>query len=71
MATADFTAKDIGTLQQKYWDLHRNMMSGAESSVFTILTVHYNLACGTLVPHAAKRPDLQPLLKQVLDFDVM
>jgi len=66
-----FTAKDLGTLTQKYWDLHRNIISGADSAAFTVLTVHYNLACGTLVPHAERRPELQPLLKQVLDFDVV
>jgi hypothetical protein len=42
-------------------------MDGAAA---TLLTIQFNLVAGTLVPFAMKRPELRPLLKKVLDFDV-
>ncbi len=42
-------------------------MDGAAT---TLITIQYNLAAGTLAPFAFKRPDLQPLLKRIMDFDV-
>ena len=41
-----------------------------DGSTTTLLTIQYNLAAGTLGPHAFKRPELRPLLKQIMDFDV-
>lgn len=41
-----------------------------DGTAATLLTTQCNLVAGTLVPHATQRPDLQPLLQQILDFDV-
>lgn len=38
--------------------------------MFTILTIQYNLTIGTLAPFAINNPELQPILQQMLDFDV-
>lgn len=40
-------------------------MDGAAT---TLLTIQYNLAAGTLAPFAFKRPELQPILKKIMDL---
>ena len=41
-----------------------------DGSATTLLTIQYNLAAGTLAPHALKRPELQGLMQKILNFDV-
>ena len=35
-----------------------------------LLSIQCNLAAGTLAPYAESRPELRPLLKQILDFNI-
>ena len=36
----------------------------------TLLTIQYNLAGGTLAPFSIKRPELQPLMEKIINFEV-
>lgn len=35
-----------------------------------IFSIQYNLVAGTIAPYAMKRPDLQPVMEKILNFDV-
>lgn len=39
-------------------------------AAFTLITIQYNLAAGTLAPFIEKRPDLQELMDKILSFEV-
>jgi acyl-CoA oxidase len=67
---AGFTTEDVTYLTDKFWSLHRDYFGPMDCSAYTLLTIQYNLAAGTLGPHALKRPELRPLMKKILDFDV-
>ena len=57
-------------LRPKFWALHSDLVAPLDGAAFTLITIQYNLAAGTLGPHAFKRPELRPLLQQIMDFDV-
>ncbi|KUJ13020.1 putative acyl-CoA oxidase [Mollisia scopiformis] len=66
----EFTAHDIHKLTPKFWKLHADPINTRDNAAFTLLTIQYNLAAGTIAPYAAKLPHLQTLLKSILNFDV-
>lgn len=35
-----------------------------------LFSIQYNLVAGTIAPYALKRPDLRPVMKKILNFDV-
>ncbi|TCD66083.1 hypothetical protein EIP91_001841 [Steccherinum ochraceum] len=65
-----FTPEDIVYLRPKFWALHTDLIAPKDGAAMTLITIQYNLAAGTLAPHAFKRPELRPLLQQIMDFDV-
>ena len=69
-ALAALTAYDCHFLTDKFWAMHLDNIAGLDLAAFTLLTIQYNLVIGTLAPHASKRPELRPVLQQLLDFDV-
>ncbi|TCD66582.1 hypothetical protein EIP91_001139 [Steccherinum ochraceum] len=64
------TPEDIVYLRPKLWALHADLIATKDGAVMTLLTIQYNLAAGTLAPFAFKRPELRPLLKDIMDFNV-
>jgi acyl-CoA oxidase len=68
--TLGFTPEDVTYLTDKFWNFHRDYFGTMDSAAYTLLTIQYNLVAGTLGPHALKRPELRPLMKKILDFDV-
>ena len=42
-----------------------------DGSMFVILTIHINLAIGTLSRHLRKRSDLEPLVDRLLRFEAV
>lgn len=67
---ADMSPEDIVFLTQKFRDFHMDLIAAIDGAAFTLLTIQWNLAAGTLAPFALKRPELRPLLKQIIDFEV-
>ena len=57
-------------LRPKFWQMHMDQIIAMDGAASTLLTIQYNLAAGTLAPFAIQRPDLQPILKKIMDFDV-
>jgi hypothetical protein len=35
-----------------------------------LLVIQYNLTAGTIAPRTEKRPELQPILQQIVDFEI-
>ncbi|KZT00998.1 acyl-CoA dehydrogenase NM domain-like protein [Laetiporus sulphureus 93-53] len=64
------TADDVLYLKPKFWELHMDNIYAMDGGAFTLLTIQYNLAAGTLAAFAEKRPELRPLMDQVMKFDV-
>lgn len=54
----------------KFWELHTDNIHALDGAAFTLLTIQYNLAGGTLAPFAEKRPELRPLMDKIMKFDV-
>ncbi|RDA93690.1 hypothetical protein CP533_4874 [Ophiocordyceps camponoti-saundersi (nom. inval.)] len=65
-----FTTSDIKNLTQKFWDFHRNDICALDLAAFSLLTIQYNLMGGTLLRYIDDRPEHQPLLEKVFNFDV-
>ncbi|KAH8085466.1 acyl-CoA dehydrogenase NM domain-like protein [Cristinia sonorae] len=68
--TYGLTAEDVLYLRPKFWALHQDLITPKDGAATTLITIQYNLAAGTLAPFAAKRPELRPLLQQIMNFDV-
>ncbi|PWY70922.1 acyl-CoA oxidase [Aspergillus heteromorphus CBS 117.55] len=65
------TLDDILSLTPRFWHAHTDGITLRDTVAHTIFTIHYNLVAGTIAPYALERPDLQPLMKQILHFDVV
>ncbi|OBZ76989.1 hypothetical protein A0H81_03428 [Grifola frondosa] len=61
---------DVLNLTPKFWDLHMDNIVTLDSAAATLLAIQYNLAAGTLAPFAKARPELRPLMDDILKFDV-
>lgn len=66
----DFTSRDITSLTEKFWQMPADLVGVIDASAMILLTIQYNLAAGTLASFAERRPDLQPLMKRILKFDI-
>lgn len=64
------SVEDILYLSPKFWDMHTDPIACIDASAETLLTIQYNLCAGTLATYLKERPDLAPLLKLVIDFEV-
>ncbi|KAJ3992544.1 acyl-CoA dehydrogenase NM domain-like protein [Lentinula boryana] len=67
----EFTLDDILHMSDKLWDLHADPVSSIDAATTTILTIHYNLAVGTLAPLLSTRPDLAALTQKLLNFEIV
>ncbi|KAF8829993.1 hypothetical protein HHX47_DHR2000110 [Lentinula edodes] len=67
----EFTLDDVLQMNGKLWDLHADPISSIDAATTTILTIHYNLALGTLGPILTTRPDLVPLIQKLLKFEII
>jgi acyl-CoA oxidase len=70
MGTTDLTVEDILYLSPKFWNMHTDPIACIDAAAETLLTIQYNLCAGTLATYLKGRPDLAPLLKLVIDFEV-
>ena len=64
------TLEDVLHLKTKFWNVHRDNIIVRDITAQILVTVQFNLVAGTLAPYALKRPDLQPLMKEILNFDI-
>lgn len=55
------------TLSPKFWKMHMDPIAWHDGSSITVMTIHLNLAIGTIGTYAKDRPDLQKICKDMLD----
>ncbi|KAJ5924135.1 acyl-CoA oxidase [Penicillium verhagenii] len=66
----NLSLKDVFHLTPKFWDAHQDMIILRDTTAQILVTIQLNLVAGTLAPFVLKRPDLEPLMKSILNFDI-
>lgn len=64
------TLEDALHLTPKFWAVHKDSIIVRDTTAHILVTIQLNLVAGTVAGFAVKRPDLQPLMKEILDFDI-
>ncbi|KAK0230056.1 acyl-CoA dehydrogenase NM domain-like protein [Armillaria fumosa] len=65
----NLTAEDVLNVSLRYWEFHSDPILVMDSSVGTILTIHFNLCLGTLAMYLDSRPDLKQTIERLLRFE--
>lgn len=59
---------DLLALSPKFWDFHMDPVIALDSAAFTVMTIQYNLCAGTIARYATQRPDLIPIVEDLLKY---
>lgn len=62
------TMDDILSLTPKFWQMHNDPIVLLDGAAITLLTIQYNLCAGTIARHARRRPELVPLVEDLLGY---
>ena len=65
---ADMSIEDVLSLSPKFWQLHNDPVCLLDGGAFTLLTIQFNLCAGTVARYARRRPELTPLVEDLLRF---
>ncbi|KAF5366570.1 hypothetical protein D9758_008981 [Tetrapyrgos nigripes] len=71
LRTHRLTASDVQFCSEKFWSLMMDPICSLDIAMFTILAAHVGLAIGTLSRHLKRRPDLRPLVNDLLRMDTV
>ncbi|KAL1948493.1 hypothetical protein VTO73DRAFT_12568 [Trametes versicolor] len=64
------TVQDVLQPSKKFWDMYMDYIVTHDGGAVALFSIQLNLMAGTLAPFAQKRPELRPLLEDVLAFRV-
>ncbi|PWY71235.1 acyl-CoA oxidase [Aspergillus eucalypticola CBS 122712] len=64
------TLEDCLHMTPKFWAVHKDGIIVRDAVAHILVTIQLNLVAGTVAPFALKRPDLHPLMKEILNFDI-
>ncbi|EKM60026.1 uncharacterized protein PHACADRAFT_115441 [Phanerochaete carnosa HHB-10118-sp] len=59
---------DVLTLSPKFWQLHQDPLATLDGGAATLVTIQVNLTAGTIARHAVHRPELVPLVDDLLSY---
>lgn len=59
---------DVLTLSPKFWELHQDPLMAFDGGAMTLATIQVNLTSGTIARHAIHRPELVPLVEDLLSY---
>ncbi|EKM52307.1 uncharacterized protein PHACADRAFT_164229 [Phanerochaete carnosa HHB-10118-sp] len=62
--------EDVLRPSKKFWDMYMDPIVTLDGGAVALFCIQLNLAAGTLAPFTQKRPDLLPLLNDMLEFRV-
>ncbi|KAI0790859.1 acyl-CoA dehydrogenase NM domain-like protein [Abortiporus biennis] len=62
------TLNDLVKVTPKFWKLHQDPFSVWDMGALTLITIQYNLCAGTLAGFAEQRPDLVPIVQDLLKW---
>lgn len=65
----DITIDDIVKLTPKFWQLHSDPIGLLDGGAVTLLTIQYNLCCGTIAQYSNERPELVSLIDDLLQYN--
>ena len=63
--------KDVMELSPKFWKMHMDPILLLHGASATILTIHSNLALGTISSYLKSRRDLKPIVEDLVNFTAM
>jgi hypothetical protein len=61
---------DVLSLTPKFWDAHMDGIIVRDVTAQILWSIQFNLVAGTVAPFALQRPDLQPFMEKLLNFDI-
>ncbi|KAI0768840.1 acyl-CoA dehydrogenase NM domain-like protein [Trametes elegans] len=64
----DMTIDDLLSLSPKFWQMHNDPAVLLDGGSITLLTIQYNLCAGTIARYAGRRPELIPLVEDLLQY---
>lgn len=62
------TIDDVLTLSPKFWELHQDPIMAMDGGAMTLITIQVNLTSGTIARQAVHRPELVPLVDDLLNY---
>ena len=62
------TIDDVLTLSPKFWEIHQDPIVAMDGGAVTLITIQVNLTSGTIAHHAVHRPELVPLVDDLLNY---
>lgn len=65
---SEMTMEDIQNVSPKFWQLHQDPITLLDGGVITLMTIQYNLCVGTIAHYIPDRPDLIPLVEDLLKW---
>ncbi|KJZ71312.1 hypothetical protein HIM_09322 [Hirsutella minnesotensis 3608] len=65
----EFDLSDILSLSPEFWAFHQNNICAYDMAAFSLMTIQYNLAAGTLATHMSNQAHRQ-LLDRILKFEI-
>ncbi|KAF7335727.1 Acyl-CoA oxidase [Mycena venus] len=69
LQTHDLSVLDIQNCSKKFWRFYTDPIISFDLALFTMLLAQVGLVLGTLSRHLDARPDLRPLINELLRFD--
>ena len=68
LCLVDMTIDDLLSLTPKFWQLHNDPAVLLDGGAITLLTIQYNLCAGTIARYTGRRPELIPLVEDLLQY---
>ena len=62
------TMDDVLTLSPKFWELHQDPLMAMDGGAMTLATIQVNLTSGTIARQAVHRPELIPIVEDLLSY---
>ena len=62
------TIDDVLTLSPKFWEIHQDPIMALDGGAMTLITIQVNLTSGTIARQAVHRPELIPLVDDLLNY---
>ncbi|OJJ67568.1 hypothetical protein ASPBRDRAFT_660813 [Aspergillus brasiliensis CBS 101740] len=66
----ELALEDALHMTPKFWAVHKDGIIVRDTTAHILVTIQLNLVAGTVAGFAVKRPDLQPLMKEIFNFDI-
>ncbi|KAM5537960.1 hypothetical protein V8D89_008436 [Ganoderma adspersum] len=64
----EMTIHDILSLTLKFWQMHNEPAAVLDGGAMTLLAIQYNLCAGTIARYSRRRPELVPLVEDLLQY---